>query len=491
MDERESGRIEIELTETQPPRWASGRAAGDPNPPAGPVPPAPPGARQPPLVDARWKTAAIAALVGIGGLFVGWAAGASGDGDRLAAPPAATTADTDAPETTEAGFGDDPALVEPEAAEITADSDPEPTTTTDPPVEIEPIELDPRLAGLPYELVLPGRLGGVRYLDLATSMLTTVEGSRRSESGALLTGSGWTLIQSTSSGAWRLWRDGSTEAEATQFDQFGLTLMNWADTSTVWTGTEVYYYGTGGELVEQTPDGTPTGRSIAVDGRALGFDINGVLLVAAPGGVYAVAPDGTTSRLTPGTLLAYSATAVLAKECDEALTCSMVVTDRTTGERRTLPWSSDMWPADLAFRWGGIPQVPNVSPDGRLAAVTLTRIEPEDEGSFSTHTQFVVIDLFTGETTVVADDSQPFDGGSWSDDSRFLFTMVGGTLEAFEASTRELIPVADSVFVSSQSFPSFGVRPSPSTGEPPTPTTTVGGASEGDGAAGAGTTAVP
>ena len=59
----------------------------------------------------------------------------------------------------------------------------------------------------------------------------------------------------------------------------------------------------------------------------------GEAIVNDSGGVYAIDRAGLARRLSPGTLVAVGDNHVLARECDESLTCSYVRIDGVSGER--------------------------------------------------------------------------------------------------------------------------------------------------------------
>lgn len=85
----------------------------------------------------------------------------------------------------------------------------------------------------------------------------------------------------------------------------------------------------------------------------------GELLVNRAGGVYAISPDETVTRVSAGDLLALGANHYAVEECDDDLVCSQYVVDAATGDRtaaamESLAWASFVDPSN------------RLSPDGRF-----------------------------------------------------------------------------------------------------------------------------
>lgn len=158
--------------------------------------------------------------------------------------------------------------------------------------------------------------------------------------------------------------------------------------------------------------GKQSGPDIPLPANALGQitpDGAGHPLVYTSGGVYDVTTDGL-HRITTGTVEAVGPTGWLAIECDDRDRCSRVVVDRETGDRRTLPGTTDG--AGDFFGDQGV-----IAPDGSAAVVFGPPQGPP---------QLQLVDLESGRSRVLSND--PAGQGpstsvmAWSPDSRWLFT---------------------------------------------------------------------
>ncbi len=157
-------------------------------------------------------------------------------------------------------------------------------------------------------------------------------------------------------------------------------------------------------------DGNPVGEPLSPPDRFDGFPVadgSGNVLVLGIGGIYQLGPHGA-QRITTGDLVAVGPTRWLVEECDERARCSLVVVNKQTGARRTLP-------EPPTFNTPGI-----ISPDGRIAAI------------YDATSALFLLDLTTGAVRRVPGAVSPsYGGGSavWSPDSRLLFAVgQGGVL---------------------------------------------------------------
>jgi hypothetical protein len=192
----------------------------------------------------------------------------------------------------------------------------------------------------------------------------------------------------------------------------------------VWAETRA---GTGSALSLLTLDGRPAGIQLPIPRGATvrGPDGAGNVLMSGAGGMYDARPDGL-HRITSGSLLAVGPTRWLTLECDARYRCASMVTDRGTGQQRTVTTPLDAYEQNLGA----------ISPDGRTAAL----LQPNGQGTINLH----LLDLTTGTVRVTGvTTSADRTGGSralaWSPDSRWLFATDGnGRLLALSRTGREV-----------------------------------------------------
>lgn len=457
-EDRDDGRIEIELVEHAPARRRARKGSGEIDDraetavlPATPPVPAPDSAG-PPGDDriGRRTVLAIAGGLGVAGLLVGWAVGRAGDDPAIATPPSEVAPATTPPP---ASFADDPALVEPDAAVITEPPTTRvrPTTTSVPPVQvISPIpDVDRALIGLPYEIVSGDVSGDLHFVDLASDTLTIVDGRRGVDIFYL--GDDWTLLPNGAPRSNVLY-DGDTEVVLVEFDPW--SVMHATGSATLWRPDNGIQGLLPFTMVEIDETGEPTGQEVDVPRYPMMVEADGTFLVDGPGGVYTVSERGT-ERLSAGELIAVGPAAALVNECDAAFACQYVTVNRETGERTVLSDSSlaDQ-PLQPAAWWSNT--APAVSPDGSLAIVLVSVgtsgvVEP------------ATVDLATGATTPIASRIDPWlSGASWTDDSQFAFFMSSGELFAWSRATGEVLRAGPDE-TSTQRPQSFHMRPSDGT----------------------------
>jgi len=473
-DTLDDGRIEIELTSNEPARRHR-RAAqrSDHSVPAA-VPIVSP-TEPPPVAEAGEQPAApppgrnrligVAAGAGVAGLLVGWLAGSAGGDDGMPDQVATVTTVAAARNGPPPSFADDPSLVEPDAAVLTPAADAEPRqTTTDAPVAVEShlLRLDPRLVGLPYEIVTAASGGEVEYIDLASGTITIVDGPAGADTGFLFAGDTWTLIPSGSRGGALLYdeRD-AVPRRIENHEPWGI--LGIPGSPTLWMPDDNVLMNRPGSMLEVTPDLEPTGVRITVPASPATIEPPGNFIVPASGGTYIVSGDGI-GRITTGRLIALGQTAALAEECDEQLACKYVVIDRATSERRDLPGLVRGAPLESVGWWtlGGHA----ISPDGRLALVGLPEYDRDRVGNgYSVTQQLAVIDLATGQTTPLTEETGYIQSVvRWTADSQFAFFMTNGEVFAYVAATGELLPARPDD-ASTMRRQAFELRPSD--GNPP------------------------
>src|SRR5690606_26502876 len=204
------------------------------------------------------------------------------------------TATTVAAATSE--FADDPALVEPAEPELgtttTASTARATTTTTVPAVTVTGLDLDPRLAGLPIEIVTVRPHGDVEYIDLNLGRLTSIDGPSFGGSDRLFAGDGWVMIPSGSSDEALVYFDDDPTPLRVPGMQ-GWSVMHQAGAATVWQPDNGAYFGFAGTMRELAADGAPTGATFDVPANPLMIDSSGAWIVQWTGGTYELTEAGT------------------------------------------------------------------------------------------------------------------------------------------------------------------------------------------------------
>jgi hypothetical protein len=180
---------------------------------------------------------------------------------------------------------------------------------------------------------------------------------------------------------------------------------------------------TGDTVIVVDANGSATGASVRLPSGIDGYlrpDGSGNLLLLGTGGVYALGLAGI-HRISTGRLLATGQNQLLTFDCDDVAACTLVVTTKATGARRSLGAP----PVTPAYSTGAI------SPNGRTAAVLMSNSDMA-----SVH----LLDMATGTLQMLdIQVQQDYDDQAtmvWSPDSRWLFIAAqGGTLHAIEAAT--------------------------------------------------------
>lgn len=283
-----------------------------------------------------------------------------------------------------------------------------------------------------WQLFGYAQAGGVVRVDLAHGRVTQTPVPPIGSSGpvSFLVGPDWTLVRPLDHVQGYVVPDGQPARRTTgALDEDGPALPG-PDPAHVWVAPP--QDGPPPLMVLVDIDGRQTGTSIGVPNTMATFPFSdgaGYLLLSGPGGVYEARPD-SLRRVTTGGLLAIGATRWLTLECDERFLCATVVTDRSSGARRTLSGS--------ATTGNHLPGV--IAPNGSFAALF-----ENDRAGVSVH----LIDLSSGAdrrldipVTSTYEDSVL----AWSPDSKWLF-LVGqqGTVFPVEAATAQVYDLGASL----------------------------------------------
>jgi hypothetical protein len=273
----------------------------------------------------------------------------------------ATTADTTTPTTvqslTEASASGDGDIVG------TRDQSP-PLVVGEPPAWAERTVVVPEnLASMaPTEVITLSQTGVVSLTEFPSGRTRSLDASAMGAELQLAVGDG-TIVVFDSTTLVQI-RDGEPVVESTLSD--GIIFVQ------PWTGTRSFVIttpSTGPETRERDwvlrSDGTleplenPFVDETTFFSRV--FSPDGDALVSAPGGVYAVDPDGLARRISTGTLIATGRTHWAIEECDETLRCAYSIVEWDTGTV-----TSGL--LDPIARFGLIDPATHISPDGRSIA---------------------------------------------------------------------------------------------------------------------------
>jgi hypothetical protein len=365
------------------------------------------------LTSDHGKLVTTGAVVGVIALLLGWMLGRSGGRDDLTAGVDDAPTSVAEPSTTAPLVGDP---VEPadfaEAEEEPAATRPTRATTTVPSgPTTEPIDIDPRLRGIPLRLVVVGFDGTPVEIDLERGLHTDYHARSRSwEGSAVAAGDDWILMSGgDSSGGTVIWSDGSTST----IDGGGYwRLLPVEGIDRVWRMTDQFeqaprfqLVGVDGDVVEGDIELPPNAWPLATD------PASGGLIAQVNGRAYSVLP-GETTYLGFGSLIAVSVDQVLLGDCDEQLVCGLRVVDRATGDTRVVPGgdaASGSWQS--IYSWGTT--TAGFSPDGRWATVI---------GGGWNQNEFGIIDVDTGEFVALALDAYP-PIAIWTPDARFVIYL--------------------------------------------------------------------
>lgn len=267
-----------------------------------------------------------------------------------------------------------------------------------------------RLLDVPADWELFARASGsVIRIQLALGRVsrTAVPVVASDVSAVFLTGADRVFVRTLDNNPGVMVRDGKPATELPKSFLQGIVLLPGPDQRHLWADA-------GGGLGLFTLDGRATGATIEVpaNGSVLGPDGAGYALLSGTGGTYLARP-GAVHRVTGGQLVASGPTRWLTVECDDSLTCTDVVTDRTTGAHHIVDSAIDPYQLGLGA----------ISPDGRTVAL------PRSGGGV-TPDGIDLLDLETGRRlSVEVSLSQTGQGDAsfvWAPDSRWLFARDAG-----------------------------------------------------------------
>lgn len=425
--------IEVELTSHEP-RPPGGRRRREPlaseptdDEPAGDTPSTRP-------ASARAHQLVTAGVVGVLALALGLVVGRSTSSDTSADDaPAAPTTTVPEPFETLPIVGEEIGGAEFDVPEEASTSRPSSTTTEPDRPTTAPVGIDERVRGVPVRLVGVELGGDLVEADLASGIRTDF-GVRRlvSDGSPLVVGPDW--VAASANGRARVIRSDGTD---TSVDVLGdwWSLLHVPGTGLFW---RVSYDGLGGgpgalELVDL--DGEPVGPTIELPVNAYPYLVDpasGGVVVTAAGRQYVVTPDAV-EPLATGEIVGLSDELVVAYDCDDALSCSLYRTDRTTGARTPIPDDPDLaepyqWVSMAS--WGG-GRADTLSPDGRWVAVIGQSWRSSVAG---------IVELETGRFVELSPlDAQPT--VAWSPDGRWAFTLDAQVVTAYDTISGERFPV--------------------------------------------------
>lgn len=135
------------------------------------------------------------------------------------------------------------------------------------------------------------------------------------------------------------------------------------------------------------------------------FSPEGDALVTAPGGVYAVSPDGSSRRISTGALLATGKRHWAIEECDESLRCAYSIIEWDTGT--VTPGVLDRIDA-----FGFLDPATHISPDGRSIAY---RADTDGSGRRE------IFDVTSGASVAAGRINQLVYPDAWATDSSGVF----------------------------------------------------------------------
>ena len=376
---------------------------------------------------------AVATVVGVLALLLGWLIGRSTGADEVATSPITTPATIEAVAET---------LMPGETLPSPSTTRPRRTTTTTTlaPPTIETIEIDPRLEGVELRLVGSEQSRVLVELDLAEHTLTRQNTGRSFESQAMIVGQDWIALMSQGGGTTTLIRDGEGSQRLDLGEPWQLLWQEGTDL--FWRPDLEHESFNGPSLYEQVDiAGEPTGVTLElpVDAWVQRTDPLGGLIVEVTGKSYSIGESGV-SLIGNGQLIALSADIAVLRDCDELLRCGLFVIDRQTGAVRALELDSELTPIESISSWGPPGQGRAISPDGTMVAVML----PSTTGPL-----LGLVDLWSG---AVVELGAPWWSPTvvWSPDGRFAFFLDGEPefggpgmrrLSAYDRESGEVFPV--------------------------------------------------
>ncbi len=318
-----------------------------------------------------------------------------------------------------------------------------PTAELDPVAAVVVGTITPSRALGPTGLTLvgAGRGGGMSSIDIDAGTMRSWETARRLGQGAAtLVSSGDAVVALPRSDDPAFITGPGIDTElGDAFSVQGFKLPGPTD-GTIW-------------VPEETTDGGLAYRLASIDGTAaasgdparidlagselIGGDGRGGLVVARGGDVFVVGV-GDAERLTAGELIAIGAETAYARECDNAMSCSVVRIDRATGER-TAPdpgFSPDALVPSEPDRGAALGS--SVSPDGAVLLVQLRVVTTDANNVESLVDQWFFADTTSGRITAI----ENFQAGQpviWNDAGTFAAVLSGPDLQVFDRAAGEIV----------------------------------------------------
>ena len=351
---------------------------------------------------------AVATVVGVLALLLGWLIGRSTGADEVATSPITTPATIEAVAET---------LMPGETLPSPSTTRPRRTTTTTTlaPPTIETVQIDPRLEGVELRLVGSEQSRVLVELDLAERTLTRQETGRSFESEAMVVGQDWVALMSQGGGTTILIRNGEPPQRLDVGEPWQLLWQEGTDL--FWRPDHELTGFNDPSLYEQVDiAGEPTGvvLELPVDTWVQRTDPLGGLIVEATGKSYSISESGV-SLIGAGRLVGLSADIAVLRDCDEVLRCGLFVIDRPTGAVRALELEAELTPIDSIYGWGPAGHVRAISPDGTMIAVMLPSTVGQHLGLIDLSSG-AVVDLGTAWWAPMV---------VWSPDGRFAFFLDG------------------------------------------------------------------
>jgi hypothetical protein len=176
-----------------------------------------------------------------------------------------------------------------------------------------------------------------------------------------------------------------------------------------------------------------------IDDVPIGSDGRGGLVVDRGGDVFVVGAGGT-ERLTSGELIAIGAGAAFVRECDDAMTCSVVRIDRSTGERTAPDLGIDPQASVRGAQARGSALGSSVSPDGEVLVVQVRVTTTDPDGTASSDDEWFFVDSATGRATAISrfHATQPV---VWNSAGTFAAVLAGSTVQIYDRAAGELVPL--------------------------------------------------
>ena len=386
-----------------------------------------------PLAPDSRRLFAVAAVVGVVALLLGWLIGRSSGSDEVATTSVTT------PETTEPVTE---TLMPGEALPSVSTTRPRRTTTSTTMAlpTTATIVIDQRLEGVDLLLVGSERSRDLVVLDLAEQTLTRQIMSMTFEPEALLVGEDWVVLQSFGGGTTTLLRDG----EAPQRMNGWPWQLLWQEgTDRFWRPgieTETFNGPSLYEEIDVTGELTGVALELPVGAWVDRADPRGGLVTEVTGKNYSIGEAGVV-LIGAGQMIGLSEDIAVLKDCDERLRCGLFVTDRQTGVVHEVALDTDLIALEPLYGWGPPDRGQAISPDGTMVAVMLPS---------STSPVLGLIDLSSG---VVVELGQAAWAPRvvWSPDGRFAFFLEGEpdfggsgerTLSAYDRESGEVFAVS-------------------------------------------------